>query len=47
MGPILEATGYIYVTIFGITIFKERMNQKKIIALVLIITGIIVYSVWG
>ena len=47
MGPILEATGYIWVTIFGVTIFRERMNKTKIIALGLIIVGIVVYSVWG
>ena len=47
MGPILEATGYIWVTIFGVTIFRERMNKTKIIALGLIIAGIVVYSVWG
>lgn len=47
MGPILEATGYIWVTIFGVTIFKERMNKAKIIALGLIIVGIVIYSVWG
>jgi len=47
MGPILEATGYIWVTAFGVTIFREKMNRKKIVALGLIIAGIIVYSVWG
>lgn len=47
MGPILEATSYLYVTVFGITIFKERMNKKKIISLVLIISGIVVYAVWS
>ena len=47
MGPILEATGYIWVTIFGVTIFRERMNKTKIIALGLIIVGIVIYSVWG
>ena len=44
MGPILEAAGYIYVTIFGVFIFKERMDRRKFIALGLIIAGIIVYS---
>ena len=44
MGPILEATGYIYVTIFGVTIFHEKMNRKKVVALALIIGGIVVYS---
>ncbi len=47
MGPILEATSYLYVTFFGITIFKEKFNIKKGIALILIITGIVVYSILG
>ena len=28
MGPVLEATSYIYVTIFGVTIFKEKINGE-------------------
>lgn len=44
MGPILDATGYIYVTIFGVTIFHERLNKKKLIALALIIGGIAIYA---
>ena len=44
MGPILDATGYIYVTIFGITIFHERLNRRRVLALALIILGIVVYS---
>lgn len=47
MGPILEATSYIYVTIFGVRIFGERINKKKIISLGLIISGIVIYSVLG
>ena len=44
MGPILDATGYIYVTIFGVAIFHEKMNKKKVLALAFIIGGIVVYS---
>ena len=44
MGPILEATSYIYVTFFGVKIFKEKLNSKKIVALGLIVCGIIIYS---
>lgn len=44
MGPIIESTGYIFVTIFGVTIFKEHLNRKKIIALVCIVVGIAIYS---
>lgn len=47
MGPILEATSYIYVTVFGVTIFKEKLNRKKILALLLIICGIAVYALAG
>jgi len=44
LGPVLEATGYIYVTIFGVVIFKEKINRKKIIALALILIGVVVFS---
>lgn len=44
MGPVLDATGYLWVTLFGITIFRERFTAKKLIALVLIITGIVIYA---
>lgn len=44
MGPVLEAAGYIFVTVFGVTIFKEKINIKKLIALILIISGICIYS---
>lgn len=47
MGPVLEATSYIYITIFGVTKFKEKMNKKKIVALVMIVAGIVVYSLIG
>ena len=45
MGPILEATSYIYVTFCGVRIFKEKLNEKKILALVLIIIGIVLYAI--
>lgn len=47
MGPVLEATSYIYVTIFGVTIFKEKLNGRKLLALALIMGGILVYSLLG
>lgn len=47
MGPVLEAISYIYVTIFGVTIFKEKLNRHKLIGLALIVLGIIVYSLLG
>lgn len=45
IGPILEASGYIYITIFGAVFFKEKITGKKIIALAVILIGIIIYVV--
>ena len=47
MGPILDSLGYLFVTFFGVTIFKEKLNLKKVIALCLILGGIAVYSLLG
>ena len=44
MGPILDATGYIYVTFFGITVFHEKMCGRKFAALAVILVGIVIYS---
>ena len=44
MGPVLDATGYIYVTAFGVLIFHERLNRRKVLALALVICGILIYS---
>ncbi|MBE6908327.1 MAG: multidrug ABC transporter [Ruminococcaceae bacterium] len=47
MGPILEATGYIYVTVFSVAIFHETIDRKKLLALGMIIVGIVIYAVFG
>lgn len=44
MGPVLEATGYLYVTLFGVLIFKEKMTPRKLLALGLIVLGIAIYA---
>ena len=44
LGPVLEATGYLYITLFGVVIFKEKMTPKKLLALGLILLGIAVYA---
>ena len=45
LGPVLEATSYIYVTFFGVKIFDEKLNGQKLAALVCIILGIVIYSI--
>lgn len=47
MGPVLEATSYIYVSIFGVIIFDEKMDKRKFVALMFIICGILIYSLLG
>lgn len=47
LGPVLEATSYIYVTVFGVKFFGEKINRKKVCALAVIIIGILVYALWG
>ena len=44
LGPVLESTSYVYVTIFGVTFFKEKVSPRKLFALALIVVGILVYS---
>ena len=44
LGPALEATSYIYITFFGTVVFKEKLTKKKVFSLVLIVAGILIYS---
>lgn len=44
LGPVLEATGYLYVTAFGVLLFKEKMTRGKVVALALILGGIAIYA---
>lgn len=44
LGPIIESTSYIYVTIFGYLFFREKITKRKVIALIVIVAGIVVYS---
>ncbi|NLA96554.1 MAG: EamA family transporter [Clostridiaceae bacterium] len=46
-GPVIEATSYIYITIFGVCIFREKLSYRKVVALVFIIIGILIYSFFG
>lgn len=44
MGPILDSSGYIFVTVLSAIFLKEKVTAKKIIALSIILLGIVVYS---
>lgn len=43
-GPVLESTSYLYVTVLGALLFKERITKWKILALAFILVGIAIYA---
>lgn len=47
LGAVLETTSYLYITFFGVVIFKEKINGKKLIALFLIISGSIICTLFA
>ena len=47
MGAVLESTSYLYITIFGAYFFKEKITLQKVVALIFIVFGIIIYSCFG
>lgn len=44
-GPILNSASYAFVLILGGFILKERITIKKIVGMLLIIVGIVVFSI--
>lgn len=44
MSPILESTGYIFVSVMGYFFLKERFSRRKLIGIVLILVGIIIFN---
>lgn len=45
MGPILEASGYVWVAILSWLFLKEKIKAKKTIGLLVIIAGIVIFAV--
>ncbi|MCR5816024.1 MAG: multidrug ABC transporter [Ruminococcus sp.] len=45
LGGVLDSTSYLFITAAGIIFFKEKLTARRCVALALIITGIIVFSV--
>lgn len=43
MGPLLEATSYVYILIFGKVFFGETITNRKLIAICMIMLGISIY----
>ena len=41
--PVAEASSYVFVLIFGRIFFKENFSKRKILAMILIMAGIVVF----
>lgn len=42
LGPVLETTSYLYISLFGYFVFREQINKHKVAALCIIVLGIII-----
>ena len=42
--PILGSTGYVFVSVFSFLFLKERLTVKQIVGIMLIVIGVVVYS---
>ena len=47
LGPVLESTGYIFVAVLGVVLLKEKMSRRKLFGMILILTGIALFSLGG
>ena len=45
MAPILEATGYIFVSVLSYIFLKEKMTRKQLLGMAVIIIGIVIYTI--
>ena len=46
-GPIFESAGYIFVGVLGYIFLKEKFTAKKIIGMLLVMLGIVMFSFGG
>lgn len=44
--PMLESLGYVFVPLLSWLFIGEKINRKKMLGIVLIIVGIIVFGIW-
>lgn len=44
MSPILEASGYIFVAVLSYIFFKEKLTKRQLLGMMLIISGIVIYT---
>jgi len=44
LGPVLESTGYIFVTLLGYFVLKEKIGEQKLLGMLVIIVGILLFN---
>ena len=44
LGPILEASGYIFISILGYFVLHEKIGKRKTIGLLTILCGIVIFN---
>ncbi len=44
MSPILESTGYIFVSVMGYFFLKESFSKRKLMGFVFILAGIVIFN---
>lgn len=44
IGPILESSGYIFITILSVLILKEKITKRKLFGIITIMVGISVFG---
>ena len=42
--PVIESTGYVFVSFFSYAILKERIRKRKVIGMAIIILGVLIFS---
>lgn len=45
LGPILESSGYIFISIMSCLFLREKFTKKNLIGMITIILGILVFSI--
>ena len=45
MGPILGTTEYVFVAILSYYLLKEKVSKKKLMGLIMIILGVLIFSI--
>ena len=45
MGAMLEASGYVFVTVLGRLMLKEKVSLQKIIGMALVVVGVIIVAI--